>query len=664
MGDFGRMAPVAEQRRIIAADVSDRGAQAIASAVAGVAGQQIDQQQQEAKALARVKASNLLLDRESQINTITNDLGEKLRRGELKPDDASAAYEQAVGALDPMQPDGLDDVESEQFGLSLRRMQQGGLSSLDGKVSQARITSAQSDLLSRMDLLGKDAGMPGADPLAIVRRMDQEDIDTVGRMAYGMDWDRRKQDFKDGIFTTHASQQLVGASNDLGKLQELQHQLSAEDGFYTSRLDADKRTQLLSSVTGRIHQVQEHNARQAEIAEMRAMRVMAQMDKQAATGIPPTPADQQRWQAAVAGTSMAGEFNTRVEQMNEVQSLLRQPLAEQQAYIQQKRQEMAQNGGSVDQIANLDRLDRAVAANMKLMRDQPLEWNAMRTGQQELPLDFTDIATPEGQMTLVGQLGGRFDTLNAMRNQIGPEVNRNPFLPQEAQMLKAALAQVDDNTKLKVLGALAEAAPSGSDFKGALTAIAADDPQLMLAGLAQANQLKGDDGTDVPSVLLAGSKVLADKSTPMPSEQKLRTAFDESIGQAIPSGTQEREHAYTAFKSLYAGLAGPEGVQHDGSDAMVDDDLAQKALKLSTGGVVERAGAKVIKPYGWDDDRFDDAVDSQLTGLAEGSGIPVGQLEELPLLPVPGVQGSYYLLNGGRPQLDPKSNQPMVVKLQ
>lgn len=670
MGQFqtANVVPTAERSRVIALDADNRGQQALASAVGGIAERQIDQQNQEARALARVKASNQLLDRESQISTITNDLGEKLRLGQLKPDDASAAYEQAVGALDPMTPEGLDQIESEQFGLSLRRMQQGGLSSLDGKVSQARISSAQSDLLSRMDMLGKDAGMPGSDPLAIIRRMDQEDIDTVGRMAYGMDWDRRKQDFKDGIFTTHASQQLVGARNDLGKLKDLQHQLTAEDGFYTSRLDADKRTQLLNSVTGRIFQVQEHNARQAEIAEMRAMRVMDQMDRQAATGIPPSPAEQQRWQAALAGTSMAGEYSARIEQMNQVQTLLRMPLAEQQAFIQQQRQQLAANGGSVDQVANVDRLERAIESNMKQMRDQPLEWNAMRTGAAVDPLDFTGIGSPEGQDALSAQIASRMDTINAMRKQIGPEVSRNPFLPQEAGMLKAALAQADDNTKLQVVGAIAKATSNANDFAGALKAIAADDQPLMLAGMAQARQLKSTDGMDVAPVILAGNKVLQDKSSPMPTEAKLRAVFDESIGQAIPSGSSQREQAFGAYKALYAGMAGPAGVVHDGTAAEVDDKLAAKALEMATGGISETktglfSSAKVVRPYGMSDDDFQDALGAQIGALAERSGIAKGSLESMPLMPVQGTDGAYYLLNGGRMQLDPKTGEPMIVRV-
>lgn len=670
MGNFqtATVVPDVERRGVVTPNLSDAGVQALAGAVQQVSGGLLQQRVDEARALSRVKASNLLMDRESQVKTITADLGEKMRQGLLDPDQAQSAYQAAVGKLDPVQPQGLDQVELEKFGLGLRELQVKGSNFLTQKVGEARVDGAKADLSARMDLLGKDAALPGAKPEALIARMDAEDIDTVGRMAYGVDWARRKQDFKDGVYMTHANQQLISARNDLGALQNLQTQLTAEDGYYTTKLDPDRRNQLLNSVTGKIFQVQEHNARQAEIREQRAMRILDQMDRQAATGIPPSPAEQQRWQAALSGTSMAAEYGARVEQMNQVQTLLRMPLAEQQSFIQQQRQQLAANGGSVDQIANVDRLERAVESNMKQMRDQPLEWNAMRTGAAVEPLDFSGIGTPEGQAALSAQIAARMDTINAMRKQVGPEVSRNPFLPQEAGMLKAALAQADDSTKLQVVGAIAQATTNANDFGGALKVIAADDQPLMLAGMAQARQLKGDDGADVAPLILAGNKVLKDKSSPMPTEAKLRAAFDESVGQAIPSGSSQREQAFSAYKALYAGMAGPAGVTHDGTAAEVDDKLAAKALEMATGGISQvKTGwfsrEKVVRPYGMNDDDFQDALGVQIGALAERSGIAQGSLESMPLMPVQGTEGAYYLLNGGRMQLDPKTGEPLIVRV-
>lgn len=674
LGAPPRVMPDASPTRVVTPnpEALNRSGQAIAGGlqdIGNTALREQAQQAQEDQALARVRASNALIDRESQIKTITRDLGEKMRTGEVSYDKGEEAYNSAVAKLDPIETPGLDEVGKEGFGNSLKRLQVSGADSIKGYVGQARIGAAQADLTSRMDMLGKDAGLPGANVDAINARMDAEDVDVAGRLAFGDAWASKKQEFKDRNWSTHATQRVIEARDGLGNLQQIEHDLTAADGFYASKLDPEKRNQLLNTVTGRIYQVKEHNARQAEMREMKAIRVLDQMDRQAATGIPPSPAEQAVWQASLAGTSMAGEYNARIQQMGEVQQVLRMPLGAQQAYIQEKRAQIAKTGGSVSEVANLDRLDRAVTANMQQMRDQPLLFNAARTGTTITPLEMSGIATPEGQAALAGQLAERFDTVNAMRQQYGPQVARMPLLPQEAELLKAVLAQADDGGKLKILGVLSTASPTGSDYKAVLQAVSADDPVTQLAGMAQHAGLKGPSDAktgqyvDVAKTLLVGGKVLADKSFQMPSEADMRLEFDESVGTSLPAGTTQREQAYTAFRTLYAGLAQNSKLNvKDAQDEGVNSELAATAITLATGGITERAGAKVIKPYGMADQQFDDLVDSQLEGLAERSGFPLDQLEDMPLMPVPGQDGAYYLMNGGRAQIDPKTNQPMVVK--
>ncbi|WP_286975395.1 hypothetical protein [Pseudomonas sp.] len=661
LGNFGNAVPAAQPGRVVTIDPSDRGAQALAGAVQGTAMDVINQKNKEDQALARVKASNSLIDRESQLKTISADIGEKMRTGEIPYDKGEESYTAAVTKLAPIETPGLDEVTVAEFGNSIKRLNNGGLDQIRKAASVARVESAKADMVSRMDMLGKDAALPDADIDAINRRMDSEEIDTAGRLAWGEAWSSKKQEFKDDNWTTHATQRVIGSRNNLGSLRQVEHDLTAEDGFYAKKLDPDKRNQLLNTVTGRIYQVQEHQQRQSEMRELKAMRSLEQMDKQAATGIPPTPADQQRWQGDLTGTSLAPEYNERVKQMNEVQGLLRRPIGDQVRYLEEKRQQMITSGASVSEQANVTRLQTAVDQNIKMLKEQPLTFNAMRTGEDVPPLDINGIATPEGQQQIGAQLADRFDTVNALRKQYGPDVARNPWRPEEAAMLKSFITQADDATKLKFLGVLSAASPSGTDYAAALKPLAADEPTTMLAGMATRQGLKGKDGTDVPEVLLAGAKVLADKSTAMPSESELRVAFEEKVGGSLVSGTPQREQAFAAFKSLYAGLAGPRGIRHEDSNPLPDDDLVDEAIQLSTGGIGERAGAKVIKPYGMEDDAFDDIVDSQIGALAQRTGFPLGQLEDMPLQPVPGRDGSYYLMNAGRVQIDPKTKQPMVV---
>lgn len=669
-GNFGQTNVQADvaQNRVITTDPSqqNRIAQQSAAAVTNIGlnvlDQVVDKGIKEDQALAKVKAGNALIDRESQIKTIATDLDEQMRTGKLSYEKAPEAYNAAVSKLDPLDTPGLDEAQQGEIGNSVKRMQIGGLEVIRASAAKGRIQSARSDLVSRMDMLGKDAAMPGANVDQINARMDAEDVDIAGRLAFGEGWASKKQEFKDSNWTTHATQRVIESRESLGSLQKVEHDLTAEDGFYAKKLDPEKRTQLLNTVSGRIFQVKEHQQRQAEMREMKAERILTQMDRQAATGVPPTPADQQRWKAGLSGTSAAGEFNTRMGEMTEVQTLLRQPIAVQQQYVDQKRLQMTKSGGSVTEQANVARLQTAIDNNTKLMRENPLTFNAMRTGQDVEPLDISGISTPEGQAKLGEQIAHRFDVVNSMRKSYGSEVARNPWKPEEQTMLASLLSQADDGTKLKVLGAIAASSPTGADAAAAIKPIAGDQPITVLAGMAQFRGLKGEDGSDVPKMLLQGQKILADKSTPKPKEELMRASFDEHVGSSLQPGTPQREQAYQGFKALYVSNANAKGVSYVAGDDL-DGDTAQKSVDMITGGISERGGAKVIKPYGMSDKVFDKVVDIELEGLSTRSKFPIGQLEDMPLSPVPGKEGSYYLLNAGRVQIDPTTNEPMVVNV-
>ncbi|MNJ10072.1 hypothetical protein D3C77_42260 [compost metagenome] len=659
-----RVLPDAQQNRVITMDTraQNQAAHQLAGDVQRSAYGILDQRRQEDQALARVKASNALFERETQISTINSDLAEQVRLGTLSHDKLEEAYTSAVQKLEPLQFSGLSEPEIERMGLAQQRLQLAGQEGVRKLAIGARTDAAKGDLATRLDLIGKEAAMPGVDIGKLNSRLDGEDMDMAGRLAYGEMWPAKKQEAKDANWTTQATQRVVSARDGLGTLQQIEHDLTAADGFYAGKLDPDKRNQLLNTVTGRIYQVKEHAQRQAEMREMKAERVLAQMDRQAATGIPPTPADQQRWRASLAGTSMAGEYNTRITEMNEVQGLLRKPMLEQQQYLDSKRRQLAETGGSVTAVANLNRLQTAVDNNLKMMREDPLTFNAMRTGQDVEPLDISGIATPEGQARLAEQLGQRYDIVNSVRSAYGPQVARNPWKPGEQAMLTSMLAQADDGTKLTIFGTLAQAAPTGADYAAAIKPLVADQPVTVLAGMAKFRDLKGAEGTDVPKMLLSGQKILDDKSVPKPKEDLMRTAFDESVGLSLAPGTPQREQAYQGFKALYVSTAAAKGVSYETGDDL-DKATTQKAIDMITGGISERGGQKVIKPYGMTDVVFNKVVDIELEGLSKRTQFPIGQLEDMPLEPVPGKEGIYYLMNAGRIQVDPKTNEPMIVRV-
>ena len=87
VGNFGQVAvqPEVAQNRVITTDTRGQAqaAQQTAGIVQNAALGVLDDINKENKALARVKADNAIIDRESQITTIATDLDEQMRTGKL-----------------------------------------------------------------------------------------------------------------------------------------------------------------------------------------------------------------------------------------------------------------------------------------------------------------------------------------------------------------------------------------------------------------------------------------------------------------------------------------------------------------------------------------------------------------------------------------------------
>lgn len=662
IGPGVRVAPEVVQSRVITPDpgLQSRGAQQLASSVQSAAMGVLEQQKREDQALARVKASNALFERETQISTINNDLAEQVRMGTLSYDKLEEAYQGAVSKLEPLQVQGLSEAEVEGMGLAQQRLQLAGQDGIRKLAITARGDAAKGELATMFDMNGKDAAMPGADIGKINARYDSEAVDTAGRLAFGEMWAAKKQEAKDANWTTQATQRVVSARDGLGNLQQIEHDLTAADGFYAGKLDPEKRNQLLNTVTGRIYQVKAHQQQQSLMREVKAERVLAQMDKQASLGVPPTVADQQRWRSALAGTSAAGEYDTRIQQMNASQQFLQLPDAQQEQYLTQLKAGMQKTGASAADVENLNRLESVRSERKKLRDSDPITYSAITNGTQIEPISLAGIATPAGQQQLLAQLGERFLIAASVRRQDGMTVTPTPWTEAERGMIQAAAKSIGDDAKLQIFGVIGAATQDKAEYAAAIQPFVGDDKLADTAGRAAYQGYKLADGSSLAQTLMEGRKILGDKTKPMPTDEMLLKGFDKEVGFAMPAGSDQRERGLLAYKAAYAALSERESKNFNG--VTIDSDISKKAAQAATGGVTNWAGSKVIKPYGMSDTDFSASVGSQLDAMAERTKLPVDLLKSMPLMAAPRRPGYYFLMNGGEAQRDPQTLQELMVK--
>ncbi|WP_431482235.1 hypothetical protein [Pseudomonas solani] len=664
LGQFAapRVVPTPERGGVINMPDGSRALQQVAASAFDAADTLIRQKSREDQALARVKASNAIIDRESQLKNLSSDIEEKMRTGQLDWSKGEEAYSAAVSQLDPLQVDGLDEAGQGELANSLKRLQVGGVDRIRAASLGARVESAKADIASRMDMIGKDAALPGADIGQLNARMDADDIDLVGRIGYGEKWDAMKQSFKDDNWATQATQRVIGARDGLGELEQIRTDLTSADSIYAKNLSPDKRNQLLNTVTGRIYQVQAHQQQQAVMREIKAERALTQMDKQASLGMPPTPADQQKWKAATEGTSLSGEFEARVHQMNESQRFLQLPEIAQEKYLTDIKSSMQQNGASVSDIENLNRLESVRDARNKLRESDPVTYSAVTTGSQIEPISLRPdtISTPEGQQLLLAQLGERFLVSASVRREGGASVTPTPWTQAEQDSLAAVAKLMDDKTKLSIFGVISAATQDKAEYSAAIKPFAGDDLLVGTAGRAAFQGYRLPDGSSLAQTIMDGRKILTDKSKPMPEDNLFRPAFDKAIGFSMPTGSEQRDMAYQTYRAAYAALSERKSKSFNG--VTLDQDISDEAIQAATGGITNWAGKKVVKPYGMPDEDFMVSVGAQLDSMAERTGIPAGQLKQMPLMAAPKYPGYYVLMNGGQIQRDPSTQQDLMVK--
>jgi hypothetical protein len=323
--------------------------------------------QQNREALQRAKAANSLASYQLDVENTGRQLEEDLASGAVNYEKANEEFATRVSKLQaaPVMLDNTIDQENHTAGL--KYVQERGRLSIAPSVYAARQRDGESQLDSFLDTQGKRAIEPGADVQSINATADGF---AANARAYGIPQDvitRKVQNFKDANWFNNAVQRSVEADQDLKSLHGILHDLTATDGYYAGKLDPEKRNALQASVQSKIDRIEMRALALGDRREAKADRALAQIERQISTGVPATSEMWADWATTVEGTSAKGDFDALVKSEDETQRVLRAPIADQVRMVQEKKSALEQGGGTVAQIADADRLERAVNSNIKLL---------------------------------------------------------------------------------------------------------------------------------------------------------------------------------------------------------------------------------------------------------------------------------------------------------
>lgn len=178
---------------------------------------------------------------------------------------------------------------------------------------------------------------------------------------------------------------------------------------------------------------------------------------------------------------------------------------------------------------------------------------------------------------------------------------------------------------------------------------------------------------DVSKVILAGDQLLNPTKAmkdaginpvQLPSEDKLKRAFDDQVGNAFANNPQARQLSYSLFKSAYAGIAYQSGDSAMTRTDAANSDVVEKAAQYATGGVYKGFnGGDVVMPFGMDKSTFKDRYTVAAQQALKDAGLNENSASNF--TPVNIGNNQYRLVSGsGRWATDPSTREPIVVRVE
>lgn len=638
--------------------------------------------------LARAKDAGALLDHQLQVKRLEQDYTDRLSRGDIRHEDAQAAFDADVQALPAPKPQAQGRLAEENLKNGVRQIIEGAKLNMSARVRAAQDQDMRSQGVAQLDILGKQGSLPGAD----VEMINKQAEAVLPLLRQGglteTEATRTIQNFKDANWYNQASQKGMVSRESMTALKQLEHDLTADDGFYIGKLDTEKRNQVLNQVISHRLTLENKQLQHAAKRDTAAARTMNDIDRQITSGVPATPEMWSDWANKVHGTQFEQDYKDRLDDERSVQQMLRLPIDQQLKYVQDKQAALLNGGGTVRDATNLQRLSSAVQQNVKLLQDSPLQFNANRIGTDVQSLDMTELVNGESAGTMAAQIRDRVNTLSAMRKQYGDQVPMKPLLPQEAAMLASALDKSTPNEASQIFGGLYNAVSDDAAYMAAMQQVAPDSPVKAQAGMLAVKDAQLTTNTHwfkpnenisskkVADTILRGQDLIApsktDKATNgapklslyLPEQTSLQYAFQKAVGDAYAMAPQTAEKDFQAVKAYYVGKASETG-RIASSNTDIDKNIVQEAVQNVLGNVINYNGnGKVIAPWGMDESTFRDRADLAYQQAVENRGLPNTVANGKSSIGLMNNGGGTYLVTVGKaPLLDPATHQPVIINV-
>lgn len=577
---------------------------------------------------AQTTAARVRITKQNDLDEAADTLAGDIKAGRVPKDKADDEWNTRRASVLDGAFDGLDERYRGKVQAELE-----GIGQLKGRTVRDAVTLRdQGDTRANIMTLGEEYQRKAVKDRAGAVAEFSALIDAMGPAAgFGPDEiAKQKQGFRENTAFTQATE-LVGGARDIAGVRKARETLNGE-GF--ADLDPQRRAQIEATLDGRetayIQRAaaqEQARAARAQAAMNRAQAAFTAAQARTDAGIPDSPEQVTLTTQALAGTPFLETYRALQTQAREVGGFGSQPIAAQQAALDQVNAQIATNGASESLIKRRDSLQRVLESSRRDYGD-----DALRAGLQRGVIDALppiDISSVDAATRTIGQ---RLQAAQVVQTRTGRPVS--PLTNDEAQQFGQMLEALPIQQRATALVAVGKAIGQ--------KAVAGLSAQLSTNGQPLGSLMRLVDGETNAArptleIALKGAQAIKEKTIKGwdTTEGDVRADIAAVMGDGRGFGSDAaRRGAAEAAYYIAAGLAS-ENRYSTSPLGFKSTKSAQKAVDLAVGGaVIERNGRKIPIPAGMDEDDFDSRL-NRLTPENFKAQVPDGRVmlggQEVPL---------------------------------
>jgi hypothetical protein len=422
----------------------------------------------------------------------------------------------------------------------------------------------------------------------------------------------QRQGFRERVAFDVGSALVRGARNDLRALDQVGQRLGSDE---FADLDPGRRGQLEAQLVSRREQILAANERAAaqaaranEARQAAAGRSFEALDRLTLSGAVPDAAFAAQVTAATRGTPFEQAARQVIETAAARANFAALPLPQQRAALLAAQSDANAGGTNPQAAARVDLLQRTVKQTEDAIAADPLRAGLDRGWIREVaPLNVTDLAS------LPAALGQRVEAARTVAGRAGRAVS--PLLAEEAEGVRRLVETLAPRDRVTALAPIVRGMPP-EQIRAMAGQVNEKSPALAGALLAMAADRTTNRGRPVAELIMTGDDLLRTKSVKIDpnAETGARTRIRQELRGAFATQAAEDAAVESTFR-VYATLL------NEGRDD------TRAAVRLTTGGVFERNGAKAVRRWGWTDDDMQQAISQQIPATLEarsGGALAVG----------------------------------------